>query len=136
MRRGEASQSRVTLSRRVSLLRRTMCAGFYAPMTPRRGLHFSADTEVTPALEGTDWDPPAQPIGIDWTSDQHLTSGWVTARDEIVILIHAAFCSVGSEVSQLCSGGKRRSRTQGDLSAYRSGTGVDDNGTLKWSRAR
>ena len=54
---------------------------FYAPIAPREGLHFSYDTElamVTPYPwryrgGGTD-------RTIDFSNDQHLDSGWVTAR--------------------------------------------------------
>jgi hypothetical protein len=55
---------------------------FYAPLTPGDGLRFSYDTEVTPRLP---WNWTHRGGGgtirtVDWTSDQHLASGWVTAR--------------------------------------------------------
>lgn len=61
---------------------------FYAPLTPGDGLHFSPDTELM-WLKGADVDvrygyPRRSGSGsacrMDWTKDQHLTSGWVTAR--------------------------------------------------------
>ena len=51
---------------------------FYSALTPSDGLHFSYDTELTPQIAysrigGT-------PRSVDWTHDQHLVSGWMTAR--------------------------------------------------------
>jgi hypothetical protein len=68
----------------------------YCPLTPGRGLHFGADTDValltqnqssnrypsyapSPRYRGYQ-EPEGGPRSVDWTSDQHLTSGWVTAR--------------------------------------------------------
>lgn len=57
-------------------------AGFYSPLTPSDGLRFSTETELLPVLPyyylyneraGT-------PRTLDWTNEQHLTSGWVSAR--------------------------------------------------------
>jgi hypothetical protein len=56
--------------------------GFYTPVAPSAGLHFSADTELTPQL-GSDrysYRRTAAARTLDWTKDQHLASGWVTAR--------------------------------------------------------
>jgi hypothetical protein len=61
---------------------------FYAPLTPSDGLRFSYDTEVTQqlALRGRDYAfvGPGGTGGasrtIDWTEDQHLAGGWITAR--------------------------------------------------------
>ncbi len=56
--------------------------GVYAPVTPGDGLHFSYDTEVTPHLKpnpGT-WRMNSMPLTMDWSDDQHLVSGWVSAR--------------------------------------------------------
>jgi hypothetical protein len=51
---------------------------FYCPLTPRSGLHFDYETEVTPmGLEG--W-RGGRARTIDWTDDQHLSVGWVAAR--------------------------------------------------------
>ena len=54
---------------------------FYSPVTSGEGLHFSPDTELMPR-----W-PVAWEYGrvnavrtVDWTVDQHLASGWITAR--------------------------------------------------------
>jgi len=56
---------------------------FYAPLTPGDGLRFSYDTELTPVTpdagnyyrRGGGGDRT-----IDLSSDQHLDSGWITAR--------------------------------------------------------
>jgi hypothetical protein len=51
----------------------------YTPLTPGDGLHFKPDTEVTtlsaPAQTGS-----GSSCTVDWTNDQHLARGWVTAR--------------------------------------------------------
>ena len=60
---------------------------YYCPLTPSMGARFSVDTDV--ALLGPKIEPwqryPGGPGGaglrfVDWTTDQHLTSGWVNAR--------------------------------------------------------
>ena len=61
---------------------------FYAPLTPSDGLRFSYDTEVTPQLPmryGYYMSAGSGVTGgasrtIDWTEDQRLAGGWVTAR--------------------------------------------------------
>jgi hypothetical protein len=57
---------------------------FYAPLTPSDGLRFSYDTEVLPQLPEMNRyyrsSRGGSPRAIDWTEDQHLTSGWITAR--------------------------------------------------------
>lgn len=50
----------------------------YSPLTPSDGLHFPADTEVN--LLGRDGAVSSAICEIDWTRDQHLTHGWVSAR--------------------------------------------------------
>lgn len=53
-------------------------AAFYCPLTPMDGLHFDYETECTPQVErgyGS-----GRPRSVDWTDDQHLKSGWVSAR--------------------------------------------------------
>ena len=56
--------------------------GIYSPITPGDGLHVSYDTELTPHLrqDPTYYRRSGTPRTIDWTDDQHLDSGWVTAR--------------------------------------------------------
>ena len=65
---------------------------FYSPVTPGGGLHFGYETELTAQVG----DPSSRYGGyghgyprrdnrgrardIDWTNDQHLGAGWVTAR--------------------------------------------------------
>ncbi|MGA1869857.1 MAG: hypothetical protein ACMUJM_15085 [bacterium] len=50
---------------------------FYSSLTPGKGLHFSPEAELTPVLklygQGTQ-------RMLDWSHDQHLSRGWVTAR--------------------------------------------------------
>jgi hypothetical protein len=54
--------------------------GFYSPVTPGEGLHFSYDTELSPKMYW-DYKYGEAPIRtIDWTNDQHLVSEWITAR--------------------------------------------------------
>jgi hypothetical protein len=54
--------------------------GFYSPVTAGEGLHFSNDTELNPRMY-QDYKYGEGPIRtIDWTHDQHLASGWITAR--------------------------------------------------------
>jgi len=56
---------------------------YYCPLTPSDGLRFSYDTEVV-QLHGHE--PRGlrfgggRPKTIDWTNDQHLSSGWILAR--------------------------------------------------------
>ncbi len=55
--------------------------GFYSPITPSEGLHFGYDTELIPQLPRY-WDYRRRTSDrtVDWTNDQHLDSGWVSAR--------------------------------------------------------
>ncbi len=51
----------------------------FSPQTPGDGLHFSRDTELSPHVQA--WSNNSHPSRtIDWTNDQHLASGWLTAR--------------------------------------------------------
>jgi len=56
-------------------------AGFYSPLTPGDGLHFSRDTEAVPQwgdmhdYRGRRGTPEAH-----WSQDQHLRGGWISAR--------------------------------------------------------
>jgi hypothetical protein len=52
--------------------------GIYCPLTPGGGLHFNAETEVTP-LVNVDYSSGTA-REIDWSQGQHLTRGWVAAR--------------------------------------------------------
>jgi hypothetical protein len=56
--------------------------GFYSPLTPSDGLHFGYDTELTPLLPYTYYynDRGGTPRTLDWSNEQHLSSGWVSAR--------------------------------------------------------
>lgn len=51
---------------------------FYCPLTPRGGLHYDYETEVTP-ISIEQWQG-GRSRTIDWTNDQHLVSGWIAAR--------------------------------------------------------
>jgi hypothetical protein len=57
--------------------------GFYAPLTPGDGLHFSVDSEVV-WQKGETMRYYSQGGGssctVDWSQDQHFASGWVSAR--------------------------------------------------------
>jgi hypothetical protein len=54
---------------------------FYAPITPSEGLHFSYDTELTPVRpDAWYYNSRAGSNTVDLSNDQHLDSGWVTAR--------------------------------------------------------
>jgi hypothetical protein len=56
-------------------------SAFYAPITPSGGLHFSYDTELEPVRPDT-WiyNNIGRNNTIDLSNDQHLDSGWITAR--------------------------------------------------------
>ena len=54
---------------------------FYAPIAPREGLHFGYDTELSPvAPDHWRYRGGWAERTIDFSNDQHLDSGWVTAR--------------------------------------------------------
>jgi hypothetical protein len=61
---------------RATTLGRSAC---YSPLTPGDGLHFGQDTEVI-AQGMADGGGSAAACDIDWTRDQHLRRGWVSAR--------------------------------------------------------
>ena len=50
---------------------------FYSGLTPSDGLHFGYETELTPLAESMTTNIART---VDWTHDQHLANGWVTAR--------------------------------------------------------
>jgi hypothetical protein len=52
---------------------------FYTPMAPSDGLHFSYDTELSPQ-NVEDQQTGGTACTLDWTNEQHLAAGWVTAR--------------------------------------------------------
>jgi hypothetical protein len=54
--------------------------GTYSPLTPRRGLRFGYDVEVTPMVGTTWWQVGEHPRQVDLTADQHLATGWISAR--------------------------------------------------------
>jgi hypothetical protein len=52
--------------------------GIYCPLTPGGGLHFDAETEVTPLVSADYSSGSAREI--DWSQTQFFTRGWVAAR--------------------------------------------------------
>lgn len=50
---------------------------FYSALIPSEGLHFSDETELTPTPQSMTTNTVRT---VDWTQDQHLASGWITAR--------------------------------------------------------
>jgi hypothetical protein len=60
---------------RATTLGRSAC---YSPLTPGDGLHFGQDTLVT--VQGADASDTSTACDLDWTRDQHLVRGWVSAR--------------------------------------------------------
>lgn len=50
---------------------------FYSALTPSDGLHFGYETELTPLVESMTTKTART---VDWTHNQHLAKGWVTAR--------------------------------------------------------
>ena len=50
---------------------------FYSALTPSEGLHFGYETELTPLAHSMTTNVART---VDWTNDQHLASGWLTAR--------------------------------------------------------
>jgi hypothetical protein len=50
---------------------------YYSPLTPGDGLHLPLDAELTPLIQ---WGASAYGRTVDWSHDQHLQSGWVSAR--------------------------------------------------------
>ena len=50
---------------------------FYSALTPSDGLHFGYQTELTPLAHSMTTNLART---VDWTHDQHLANGWVTAR--------------------------------------------------------
>jgi hypothetical protein len=54
-------------------------SAFYSTLTPGGGLHYGYETEVTPQVS---WSADSGHLTgtVDWTSEQHLSSGWVSAR--------------------------------------------------------
>ncbi len=54
---------------------------FYAPLTPGDGLRYGTETEVTAQGSRFSYSYDSTPTrAADWTEDQHLETGWVTAR--------------------------------------------------------
>jgi hypothetical protein len=58
----------------------------YSPLTPGEGFHFSCQTELTPQVAQPYYavfgrrSEASQARTVDWTEDQHLASGWISAR--------------------------------------------------------
>jgi hypothetical protein len=54
-------------------------AAFFCPLTPRGGLRFSYDTELSPVLE-MNFRSGGRPREVDWTQSQHFHTGWLASR--------------------------------------------------------
>lgn len=56
--------------------------GYYCPTTPGHGLSFAGfDTEVTPHLNlGRTYGGTREAYSVDWSHDQNLADGWITAK--------------------------------------------------------
>ncbi|MEM6257219.1 MAG: hypothetical protein AAGI37_02760 [Planctomycetota bacterium] len=57
--------------------------GYYAPLTPGDGMHFSDRTQITPQTgdyEYYDYGYSGRSRSMDVTNGQHLTRGWIVAR--------------------------------------------------------
>jgi hypothetical protein len=63
------------VEKRATTLGRT---AFYSPLTPSDGVRFSTETEMQPL--GAEHSSNNSTCIIDWTTDQHLVRGWVSAR--------------------------------------------------------
>ncbi len=57
---------------------------FYSALTLGEGLHFGHETELTPQISARDTN---KVLTVDWTYDQHLGNGWVTARVPIHFMV-------------------------------------------------
>jgi hypothetical protein len=58
--------------------------GYYCPLTPADGMSFDYETEIT--VQGMS-NSPASSRTINWTTRQHLASGWINARVPSYFLI-------------------------------------------------
>jgi hypothetical protein len=54
--------------------------GYYTPVVPSDGLHFSPQTELTAQARAKTYRMTNHPHTLDWTDEQHLANGWLTAR--------------------------------------------------------
>ena len=57
--------------------------GVYTPLLPGGGMHVSTQTEVDYQNKDEEYSYRRRrgtPLALDWTRDQHLSSGWVTPR--------------------------------------------------------
>jgi len=61
---------------------------FYAPLTPGDGLRYGTETEVSPQGSSYYYSYDSTPTrSADWTEDQHLETGWVTARTPAYFMV-------------------------------------------------
>lgn len=64
---------------------------FYCPLTPGDGAHFSIDTELSPQWMNPGWMiAPSRACTVEWTRDQHLASGWISARTPVHFVVRKA----------------------------------------------
>jgi hypothetical protein len=64
--------------------------GFYSPLTPGDGLRFSPDMELTLQAAPQDMHGGSTDCTIDWSREQHLARGWVTARVPSIFMVRKA----------------------------------------------
>lgn len=62
-------------------------AAYYCPLTPAQGLHFGYETEITPQVTRSGYGAVQGRRSVDWSRDQHLDSGWITARTPAHFLV-------------------------------------------------
>ncbi|MFW5798316.1 MAG: hypothetical protein ACOCXX_01550, partial [Planctomycetota bacterium] len=99
--------------------------GYYCPMAPSGGLHFTTDTELTPHVgqfdgggygyRGHDGGDQSISGSVDWTGDQHLDGSWIQAR----VPLHFSVRKVSRSRLRLTFSGT------GDARTVANGLGVD-----------
>ena len=55
-------------------------SAFYCPLTPLGGLRYGVEVEVVPRINRFGRAGVGGSRSLDWSNDQHLTSGWVSPR--------------------------------------------------------
>jgi hypothetical protein len=78
----ERTESLTVLDQRAQSAATIGWTAYYSPLTPSDGLRFSPDTECTALFQTSNYYGEALgfSLSIDWSNDQHLRSGWISAR--------------------------------------------------------